>query len=402
MEFHPRDTVDIYERAKNQPFDHLWYKVHYFQQKSYRESEANKRLKDLQESITPSKRQGDVFDKIRRRRYEALALMGDTSRVMILHGTPSGRMVHGLGAGHVRETSITLHAVYGVPYIPGSSIKGIVQHWALQAFFNGKEDRFKKALDERQQAALVMNDLFGTQTSQGIIQFHDAFVRGNFFLKPDVITVHYGDYYQGNKPATDNMHTVPNGFYTVTDGIFEFILTQLYDIRGCASGLAAEQLLDIAATWLRLALTEFGIGAKTSSGYGFFRELTDVTNAVLNPVKENLKRKEAKKQEALAKKREEEEEKRRQALLEERLNNMSEAERLAYEIEQLSDSQEDQDKSKSVLYEQVIAHAEQGELTPAKALKTYWERIGSWKVKKKARRQYGKVQTIKTYLDDES
>ncbi|MFS8579615.1 MAG: hypothetical protein LOD88_06280 [Novibacillus thermophilus] len=81
---------------------------------------------------------------------------------------------------------------------------------------------------------------------------------------------------------------------------------------------------------------------------------------------------------------------------------MSEAERLAYEIEQLSDSQEDQDKSKSVLYEQVIAHAEQGELTPAKALKTYWERIGSWKVKKKARRQYGKVQTIKTYLDDES
>ena len=36
------------------------------------------------------------------------------------------------------ETAVTLHPLFGVPYIPASSLKGVVRI-ALQAFFAGNE-----------------------------------------------------------------------------------------------------------------------------------------------------------------------------------------------------------------------------------------------------------------------
>jgi hypothetical protein len=50
----------------------------------------------------------------------------------------------------------------------------------------------------------------------------------------------------------------------------------------CQSGLENEkELLDTTERWLKEALTQYGIGAKTSAGYGKFREptQTDIENA---------------------------------------------------------------------------------------------------------------------------
>src|SRR2546425_492888 len=41
-----------------------------------------------------------------------------------------GRMIVGLGSESVLETSITLHHTYGVPYIPGSALKGLAASYA--------------------------------------------------------------------------------------------------------------------------------------------------------------------------------------------------------------------------------------------------------------------------------
>jgi len=62
---------------------------------------------------------------------------------------------------------------------------------------------------------------------------------------------------------------------------------------------------------------------------------------------------------------------------------MSEEERLLIEIEQLTDRDEDREKSKSELYERVVAQAEQGNLKPAQALKKYWKGTGNWNAKKR-------------------
>src|SRR5450755_4152288 len=44
----------------------------------------------------------------------------------------NGRMVIGLGDESVLETSIALHHTYGVPYIPGSALKGLAASYARQ------------------------------------------------------------------------------------------------------------------------------------------------------------------------------------------------------------------------------------------------------------------------------
>lgn len=402
MRYHPRDTVEAYRSAKK-PLDHMWYDVHYFQQKRHDMKDSDKRLSDLRPSVTPSKRQQQTFVDVLQRRHEALALLQNYQRVVILEGKPVGRFIHGLGAGNVREMSLTLHPLYGVPYIPGSSVKGVVRHWALQAFFKGDECAWASALkgeEESTQAASVIAHLFGTEEQQGAVQFHDVFPCGKYRLKPDVITVHYRDYYEKKKAATDDQSPVPNNFYTVEADSMEFVLTQLYGGKGEQSGLTGEELLDVAKTWLQLTLTEIGIGAKTSSGYGFFHQFSDRTEQILESAREELTRRDAILKEAREAHRKQKEEKRKKKALAVKLAAMTESERLAYQISQLSDSQQDREASKSTVYKQVLAFAEKGDIEAAQALKEYWQRIGSWKVKKQSKKQFDKVSKLKKILEE--
>jgi len=43
------------------------------------------------------------------------------------------RLSIGLGVPHPLETGITLHHLYGVPYLPGSAVKGVTRAWRLRA-----------------------------------------------------------------------------------------------------------------------------------------------------------------------------------------------------------------------------------------------------------------------------
>jgi CRISPR-associated protein Cmr6 len=70
---------------------------------------------------------------------QALADLPEHYQVRVLQATPAAGIVHGLGGTHVRENSLTIHPVYGFPYIPGSSLKGVVRRWFIEAFLGGKE-----------------------------------------------------------------------------------------------------------------------------------------------------------------------------------------------------------------------------------------------------------------------
>lgn len=54
------------------------------------------------------------------------------------------RLVCGLGVESVYETGMTFHPVLGIPYLPASSIKGIVRSWVITKEFGSKEE---EALD---------------------------------------------------------------------------------------------------------------------------------------------------------------------------------------------------------------------------------------------------------------
>lgn len=143
------------------------------------------------------------------------------------------RMVVGLGNESIYDTSITLHYIYGFPYIPGSAVKGVTRNWVITELFDSIEgDKTKGALSNKS-----FCEIFGspkkslTSEFRGRVIFFDALPVKAPTIDIDVINPHYGDYYsekkdaQGNNLApTDYLNPVPILFLTVKGGEYRFYL----------------------------------------------------------------------------------------------------------------------------------------------------------------------------------
>lgn len=214
------------------------------------------------------------------------------------------RLAIGLGDESVYETSIRLHRNYGIPYIPGSALKGIAKHWGIYRLVDanweflgkmlGENDFFRlagrvqKLLEEPDDekveefkplsftlkgGSISFGDLrkiFGTQRREGSIIFFDAFpdpkcLEGKNNRKPvlelDIMNPHYQPYYQQGEAPGDWHSPTPIFFFAVPRGIkFQFAVA--------ARDKEGKKLIEKARALLIDALKNFGIGAKTSLGYG--------------------------------------------------------------------------------------------------------------------------------------
>ncbi|AEB12636.1 type III-B CRISPR module RAMP protein Cmr6 [Marinithermus hydrothermalis] len=172
-----------------------------------------------------------------------------------------GRLVVGLGGEGVLETSLTLHRTYGVPYIPGSALKGLASRYA-HLYLEG--EAWRRNLKEFKRGA-AQKALFGDLEEQGALVFFDALpLPGTYALHPDVMTPHHAEYYGGGgAPPADWDSPVPVPFLSVT-GTF---LLALAPVPGLSPEVARPWL---EAAWriLAWALKEEGVGAKTAAGYG--------------------------------------------------------------------------------------------------------------------------------------
>lgn len=159
----------------------------------------------------------------------------------------NGRMIVGLGAESVLETSIALHRTYGAPFIPGSALKGLAAAYA------------RRNLAGWEMNGAAYRELFGTEDAAGGVTFFDALYKPGSKRQPlnlDVITVHHPDYYaSGNVAPADWDDPNPVPFLSAVGAY-------LVAIAG------DEAWVNVAFEILKLALEDAGIGAKTSSGYG--------------------------------------------------------------------------------------------------------------------------------------
>jgi CRISPR-associated protein Cmr6 len=177
----------------------------------------------------------------------------DTNTSFILNS--SFPLIIGQGNPSILETHLTMHPIYGIPYLPGSAIKGVTSHYCHQVL--GKEEsKFKQG----EEYALV---LFGSQEQAGAIHYHDALPTPKSIencLSLDVITPHHQSYNQGlHQAPRDDDSPVPVPFLTVKAD-FRVILS-------CEDPVYAEWL-NIAQKIVSHAVTEMGIGGKTNAGYG--------------------------------------------------------------------------------------------------------------------------------------
>lgn len=174
------------------------------------------------------------------------------------------RLIIGLGGESVYETSMTLHHIYGIPYIPGQAIKGVVRNFVINECFNSEEE----ALTDK-----GFCEIFGTSEDKGKVIFFDVFPTTKPKIEPDIMNVHYPDYYRSTKLwPTDYQNPNPIFFLTVRDTKFEFIIgIKEKENKEIKEGELVGYPLETAKDWLEKTLRNHGIGAKTAVGYGLFK-----------------------------------------------------------------------------------------------------------------------------------
>lgn len=225
--------------------------------------------------------------------------------------TTQSRLIIGLGSSHVLETSITLHHIYGIPYIPASALKGVcrmVSFWQIaeskgilnnERELNELQKEFYGELST-DKSILKYQLLFGAQNFKGLLLFFDSYpeIQNNQqIFDLDVMNVHYPKYYEDKEcrtPPGDWENPRPIFFLTLKEGI-KFNFNILFD-RFRAEKIResnkeelgklkiSENAKEIIDAWennsqqlqneikklLEEALKEFGVGAKTRLGYGIF------------------------------------------------------------------------------------------------------------------------------------
>jgi len=255
----------------------------------------------------------------------------------ILKFSPDWRMIVGVGGGgtSVYETGITLHHIYGFPYIPASSIKGTVRSFIIteiftkniyeteenyplvnaeyrayqnpvfcylfgcpknidQVIFENNKPKLKDKSDAKENyatypgtVALKFDDKYSEY--QGLVKFFDALPTKPPQLEVDIMNVHYPDWYNKKDFApTDTQSPNPIHFLTVGAGSEfqtflsvekteieldegEFEQFETQDFKITGSN-TIEKLSSVANYWLKKTFKEHGIGAKTAVGYGYMNE----------------------------------------------------------------------------------------------------------------------------------
>src|SRR6266699_3404321 len=161
---------------------------------------------------------GHIDEALTQSVYNRWFTMMSAMNATLFHPSLDWRMVIGLGGESVLETDITLHHLYGIPFIPGSALKGLTR-----AYVTGEVDEHKsKRIEDDDE---IVNRIFGTQKGAGTVLFFDTMpLNGEVQFVVDIMNPHYPDYYGGTKPPTNDQSPIPVTFLTVTDTIFTFAL----------------------------------------------------------------------------------------------------------------------------------------------------------------------------------
>ena len=206
---------------------------------------------------------------------ERFRVAASSDQHVIFEATTQHRLMMGLSTGGGLETGVTLNHSYGMPMLPGSSLKGIARAHAERIELKSE----------------ILAVLFGDSrdceetgfaAGSGCLVWHDAWFvpssNSNSFV-PEVVTVHHPDYYAGAAEAgdlsiseksetgsakkivqaTDFDSPVPNQQLAV-QGKFLFVVE------------GETQWAEFGSELLAAALRQQGVGAKTASGYGYFTQ----------------------------------------------------------------------------------------------------------------------------------
>lgn len=204
--------------------------------------------------------------------------------------TNTDRFVTGMGREHPLENGFAWHHTLGVPYLPGSSLKGMLSAWMREETDDWDWDRHRWTGKSKAEG------WFGTQGQIGRVILLDMLPTQPPKLDVDVMTPHYGPYYQdreGRTPPGDWHSPVPISFLTVAPGCS----WQLGIIPASGLRLLDDSTLESTLNALE-AIAVCGAGAKTAVGYGRFESDTEAEDRIRSQWEEQQQREQAARQRA--------------------------------------------------------------------------------------------------------
>ena len=181
----------------------------------------------------------------------------------------------GLGNEHPIENGFAFLTPYGLPYLAGSGVKGILRR-AMQEL----RDDLKAGFTDD-----AIDALFGPEevnkpedAKRGALDFWDVFPKPFADkLVVEIMTPHFGSYYQGKSTPHDSGAPIPVSFLAVpAKSDFDFHVV-------CHPSRLPESLQN---TWRDLLQKAFdhafewvGFGAKTSVGYGAMKAAASASSS---------------------------------------------------------------------------------------------------------------------------
>ena len=181
------------------------------------------------------------------------AMMGAVGGRSVVFST-DWNMVIGMGINSPIENGFSWHPTLGVPYLPGSTIKGMLRTWCSE--YAGLET-------ETITAWFGGDATSDNESGAGTLIVFDALPKERPLVGSDIMTPHAGKWYDkggSGKEVPGDWHApVPVLFLVTKEAKFVFSIGVR---RGCKADL--DQVME----GLVHALAWLGAGAKTAAGYG--------------------------------------------------------------------------------------------------------------------------------------
>lgn len=232
----------------------------------------------LREALRLNQSDSDTMAALARRQSSLARAIGDSGQLLSLDAEAIAPFTTGLGNEHPLENGFAFLNPYGLPYLPGSGVKGVLRKAAQElekGLFGGKAGWTPGAIE-----ALFgrESDSHDTEHQRGALMFWDVIpqIKGDS-LKVEVMTPHQGHYYQKGESPHESGSPNPINFLTVPPGSsFTFhIQCNRHFLARIAPELANDgrwkSLLEAAFTH---AFEWLGFGAKTRVGYGSMHDMT--------------------------------------------------------------------------------------------------------------------------------
>jgi len=278
-------TIRNLQNRQQKPLAGLWNKNDFAAKQAWKQVTAlGKKDKVLAASL------------LERQRHLAMR-SGDVS-LLCLEALATAPFTTGLGNEHPLENGFAFLNPYGLPYLPGSGVKGVLRQAARELAAGEWGDRHGWCTDDSFVLRVGNTDLrfstidalFGLQSADGAAQhlrgaltFWDVIpqIKGDS-LTVDIMTPHQSHYYQQKQDSKAGNSTTPHDsgqpnpitFLTLPPGSgFTFhVQCDLAHLNRIAPELATEgrwkAMLEAAFAH---AFAWLGFGAKTATGYGAMR-----------------------------------------------------------------------------------------------------------------------------------